>query len=136
MNKFLHFNVPLAPSVSNAFRRKWQSRTVSVVSPDAKSVRMLARDFISINLHVISDIKTKLNVGVTFLSFADRYCKKTGREEATKRMAEVELKVVGVTSNKTHTFVHLEPYKGIGLTLRTSKESDFTTVVGELVGGQ
>lgn len=134
MSKFLHFNVNVDKNAPTSFRKKFQSRTVAVDPVTYHEVRMIAQDFL--NLTPSSPQPTvELNIGVTFLSLKDRYCKATGRNEAAARKAKTKIAVVGVTVNATHIFVHLQTYKGMILMLRTNKASNFTTVTGELIGG-
>lgn len=134
MNKFLHFNVILHPKASLAQRKKYQSRTVAVQPLTAEVVKGLAQNFLALPAN--SDLTVALNIGVTMLSLKDKYSKKEGRAEATKRMQTALLDVRAVQITRTHIFVQLAEYKGITLLLRLSKISGFSTVTGNLtVGG-
>jgi hypothetical protein len=130
MNKFLHFNVPLNPKAPTALRKRYQSRTVAAEQPKFDIVWALAQAFLS---QATGELFAHINVGVTFLSLKDRYNRKTGREESVKRQKLEKLRVIGVELTPTHIFVRLETFKGVGMSLRTHKESKFTTVCGCLV---
>lgn len=134
MNKFLHFNVILRPDASLSQRKKYQSRTAVVEPVAAQDVKNLASNFLQLPAN--AELSVPLNVGVTFLSLKDRYSKKEGRAEATKRLSPVLFNVVAVQITQTHVFVQLTEYKGITLLLRLNKASGFSTVTGTLtVGG-
>jgi hypothetical protein len=132
MNKFLHFNVNLAPSTSKAFKRKYQSRTVAVEPLNSDNVLLLAEAYLAKNAS--QEIFAHVNIGVTFLSFKDKYNRETGRLEAIKKQKLEKLKVSGVVVNNTHIYVNLENYRGIQLNLRTNKASGYSTVTGDLAG--
>lgn len=130
MNKFLHFNVNLRPDASLSQRKKYQSRTAVIEPVSAQDVKNLAQNFLQLPANVEQSIQ--LNVGVTFLSLKDRYSKKEGRAEATKRMAPVLFNVVAVQVTQTHVFIQLSEHKGITLLLRLNKTTGFSTVTGNL----
>jgi len=131
MHKFLHFNNLLNYGSKN-LKRKYQSRTVAAEPFAHTQVINTAESFLRKTQE--DEVYACLGVGVTFLSFKDRYNRKTGREEALKKLKMEKLKVVGVEVTPTHVFVRLEPFQGVKLSLRTSKVSGFSTVTGELVG--
>jgi hypothetical protein len=132
MTKFIHLNLPNYPDQSPSFRRKCQSRTVAVEALPGNTVRDLAVAFMAMG----AGLKTTLSVGVTFLSLKDRYCKRTGRAEAIKRMGEIDLEIRGVTITPTHIFVELEEHKGVNMLLRVNKLTGFSTVTGHLSIGE
>ena len=132
MNKFLHFNVVLNPSMSVKQRKKYQSRTAVVQPLSAKEVKDIAEGFLATTADATL---VQLNVGVTFLSLKDRYSKKEGRDEATKKMTTVILEVSAVHITKAHVFVQLVELKGITLMLRLNKSTGYSTVTGSLTIG-
>jgi hypothetical protein len=134
MNKFLHFNVPAEKGASLKERKKYQSRTAVVEPLSAQSVKDIASNFISTAGNV--ELSVALNLGVTLLSLKDRYSKKEGRAEATKRLKQVILDVKAVQITQNHIFVQLTEHRGITFILRLNKTTGFCTVVGSLtVGG-
>lgn len=135
MHKFLHFNnhYILDQDRARSVRKRFQSRTVAAEALSPDKVKALATAFIG-KESFDEEIFAVLNVGITFLSFKDKYNKKTGRDEATTRMKPTELKVIGVVVNNTHIYVNLEALQGVSLNLRINKGSGFSTVTGELVG--
>jgi len=131
MTKFLHFQNPLPKAASARLQKRYQSRTVAVIAPEADVIRSLASDFVATHpveqflLHV-------LRVGVTFLHPNDNYNKKEGRAIASSKMEDIPLKVVSVHMTVTHVFVTLQRFKGMDLNLRLNKETGFTTVTGRI----
>lgn len=130
MNKFLHFNVVLEPGAPTKVRKKYQARTAVVEPLSAQDVRNIAQNFTSMPGN--ADLTIALNVGITYLSLKDKYCKKEGRAEATKRIKRILLDVTGVQITKNHIFVRLAEYCGITMMLRLNKTSGFSTVVGTM----
>jgi hypothetical protein len=132
MTKFLHFNNSSVAifGATKAIRKQYQSRTVAaeVTKPDA--IIRLAEAFLS--TPSTDEVFGVINVGVTILSFKDRYNRKTGREEALKKMKLEKLKVISVLSTPTHIFVYFAPFKGVNLAVRSNKDTGYSTVVGEL----
>ena len=132
MNKFLHFNVILNSSATQSQRKKYQSRTLAIAPVPAQEIRDIAKHFLNLSG---SNIAVGLEVGVTFLSIKDRYSKKEGREQATKRMTPVSLDVHAVQVTQTHIFIQLAEHKGVTLVLRLNKRTNFSTVTGNLTIG-
>jgi hypothetical protein len=133
VNKFLHFNIQFTQDHRKLFKKRWQSRTVATEPPSADKIRNLATAFMN-KKSFDDEVFAVLNIGVTFVSLKDRYNRKVGRIESEKRMKLEKIKVTGVLINNTHIYVNLETWKGISLNLRVNKESEYTTVTGELVG--
>jgi hypothetical protein len=133
MNKFLHFNVPPGQWERPKDRKRYQSRTVAAQPVPGDQIRKIASAFMD-KQSFNDDVFALLNIGVTFLSFKDRYNKTTGRTEAESKQKFEKLKVNGVVVNNTHIYVNLAPFKGIGLNLRLNKESGYSTVTGDLTG--
>ncbi len=134
MIKFLHFNVVLEPGTPKKLRQKNQSRTAAIEPLSAQDIHNIAKNFIG--MPASAEFAVPLNVGVTFLSLKDRYSKKEGREEATKRMKAVLLDVKAVHITRNHIFVRLADIFGITLVLRLNKTSGFSTVVGTMNIGE
>jgi hypothetical protein len=135
MIKFLHFNKHHSPKLlfSQKLFKKFQNRTVAVEPASADAIRALAKDFVSTHptdqmlIHV-------LRVGVALLHPIDRYSKKTGRDAATAKLADVPLRVVGVVMTPTHIFIRLETLQGVDLNLRLNRTTGFSTVTGSMSG--
>lgn len=132
MNKFLHFNVLLPHNASTKQRKRYQSRTAVVEPVSGKEVLQVAQKFLLVSQ---AQLEMQLNVGVTLLSLKDRYSKKEGREQATKRLATVSLKVTGVVASETHVIVELAEYKGVKLLLRMNKSTGNVTPIGTMTSG-
>lgn len=132
MFKYLHFNVPPNEWEKKSLKKRFQSRTVAAEPPKSDYVYKLASAFIGRKKE--EELHAIINVGVTFLSFKDRYNRKTGRQEAEKHVKMEKLKVVGVIVTESHIFIKLEKFKGVAMALRTNKATHFTTVTGELEG--
>lgn len=130
MTKFLHFNNHEynLSKASQRIKKLFQSRTVAAEPVVGGHVRALATDFINDHSPTVD-----LKVGVTTLHPNDRYCKKTGREQAILNMETVTLTVVGLVSTPTHVFLRLEDYKGVALNLRLNKKTGFSTITGSQV---
>ena len=131
MTKFLHFNHhDLLRTASQKTKKKFQSRTLAVEAVSGDQIKNLAAKFLVSN----NPVPVPLTIGVTMCSFADNYCKATGREESLEKQVDVLLEMSGVTINDTHIFIHLRPYCGVELNLRLNKKTGFSTVTGDLVG--
>lgn len=134
MNKFLHFNIQLPSQATLKQRKRFQSRTAAVAPVSSETVLDLAAAMLSEKSGI--PVATTLNIGVTFLSLKDRYCKKDGRDQATQRMAPVTLGVTHVDITPTHIVAELHPYKGILISLRLNKATNSVVILGHLhVGG-
>ncbi len=120
----------MEPGTPTKFRKKNQSRTAVIEPLSAQDVRNIAQNFISLPAN--AELSVPLNVGVTYLSLKDRYSKKEGRAEATKRLKKVLLDVKAIHITQNHIFVRLSEYCGITLMLRLNKTSGFSTVVGSM----
>lgn len=128
MTKFLHFNVAeQTRNLSQKLRKKYQSRTVAVDTLSADEIRSLAQDFVAGKSPVV-----RLNVGVTYCSFQENYCKASGRKEALAKQMGIDVAIGGVVVNDTHVFVQLVPYCGVQMNLRLNKSSGFSTITGQL----
>lgn len=131
--KFLHFNnEQVNKHMPKAVFRRYQNRTAAVLALSDNGVRKVAADFLA--LKADQELFIPMTVGVTFLSKDDNYSKKIGRDEAVKKMADIDLKVAGLVINETHIYVYLAPVQGVQLTLRTNKKTGFSTVTGKLTG--
>jgi hypothetical protein len=133
--KFLHFNNPglITSKCSERFRKKYQSRTVAAEPAEPETIRTLAKDFILTHPENQMLIYT-LKIGVSRLHEEDTYVKKIGRVQALAKMEDIPLKVIGTTVTPTHIFVRLQNVKGLELSLRLNKTTNFSTVVGQLSG--
>lgn len=128
--KFIHFNNGEPKSLSKKARINYQSRTVAALTLSPNAIRQLATDFV--NIEQDTQLFTEMTVGITLLSKEDKYCKKTGRDEAVRKMAEISLQVLSVVVNPTHIYVSLAQHQGVVLTLRLNKNTGFSTVVGQM----
>jgi hypothetical protein len=130
MMKFLHFNLEeQTRKLSQKLKKKYQSRTVAVEAIDGLIIKGLASDFLRMTSS--DTLRVNVKVGVTMCSLHDRYSKSDGRKNAVEKMQSVEIKVHGIVITETHVFVHLEPYKGVNMSLRLNKTTGFTTVTGD-----
>lgn len=129
MTKFLHFNNHYydVRKASQKTRKKYQSRTVAAEPLVGGQIRALAIDFVNGYAPTVD-----LKVGVALLHPNDRYCKKTGRDQAVANMEVTTLTVMGLISTPTHVFLRMDAYRGIQLNLRLNKKTGFSTVTGAL----
>jgi hypothetical protein len=135
--KFLHFNAASQGVDINKVRSKrmfkvWQNRTVAALALSPHGVRKVAAEFLA--LAPDTEYTIPMCVGVSFVSKDDNYSKEIGRDESVKKMAEIDMKVIGLQINSTHIYVNLAPLKGIALTLRLNKKTGFSTVTGSITG--
>lgn len=133
MIKFLHFNNQIPKRMSQRLKKKYQSRTVAAQPATPEEIRALARDFV--NVDPATDLVIyQLRIGVTTLHPNDRYSKKVGRETASLKMEDIPLNVVSILLTRTHIFVRLQTFKGMDLNLRLNKDSNFSTITGQMSG--
>lgn len=131
--KFLHFNSKLnLKSLSKSAFKKHQSRTVAVLALSPQGVKKVAADYLAA-LAADSTLFIPMTVGVAMVSIDDNYSKSEGRDESVKKMADIDMEVVGLTVNATYIYVQLSSVRGVSLSLRLNKKSGFSTVTGNLV---
>lgn len=129
--KFLHFNNDEAlKKMSNKQRRLNRSRTIAVLAVSPREIAKTAQSFAALGKD--EDLYLQVTLGIAVASLEDNYSRETGRTQSVRSMDDVNLKVVGLTMNETHTFIHFHEYEGVSLSLRANRQTGFTTAVGKM----
>lgn len=135
MTKYLHFNhTKDSTKATLKILKKYnlQSRTVVVDLPTYDEVLSLAMNYIA---DATKDT-FNLTIGVTLLSFKDKYIKSIGRKEADirKKVAELKIDKILVASDKIRIFV--KSYEQIELELVLDRVKKTRNIYGTIEGSE
>lgn len=131
--KFLHFNSQYnQKTFSKRMFHVWQNRTVAALALSPHAIKQAAQDFL--NLAADEQLYIRTTVGVAFVSRDDNYDRKVGRDEAVKKMTDINLEIISINANATHVYLNMAPHQGVALTYRLNKRTGFSSVLGQITG--
>jgi prophage maintenance system killer protein len=129
--KYFHFNRPNQKSYGPKIPCRFQSKTVAVLAISGHQIMQIARTMLEDKTDTAYHVN--LMVGITRVNPKDSYSKSIGRDESTKKMAEVSAEIDTIEISKTHIFIRLVPIQGIRMNLRVNKRTGFSTVTGYMM---